>query len=335
MSIDFNRVKYCIWGQVIGDAVGVGTEFMTIQQVKNHYNNKPFTYNEIIRDEHRSTWCKGRWTDDTDQMIVMLNTITNSTKDRYSIVFAKLLTNWRQYGFIEFGDLFGGSGLGKAIAWVMNEECFLEDPKRAAKNIWDDSDYTENGCIMRQNFLGTMNKPLQEVVDISVDFCLSTHADPRCVGACVYSVVIVYHFVRGELDIEKVMKNAYEISISEMKKLNYTTDYHIEKFNSYFEEIKDISMLNLDKPQVRSTIKQTFRCVVYTLQQLKLGKSFSDIMWSIVLQGGDADTNAATCCSIMGAYFGKVSDVFIDTLTFKKEMEDKINKWIYFNNINR
>ena len=349
-KISISRVISCIWGQSVGDAIGLGTEFMTKEQVKKYYHSKPYTYNDIVQDDHRSSWEKGDWTDDTDHMFLVMDTIMNfdrKTDRDYSTKFAKLLTNWRQNGFPELGDKFGGVGLGKPVAWVMNEECFTEDPKRAARIVWDDAEFTENGSLMKISLMGTLNKPLEEVIDITVEICLATHADPRCVGACVFLVVAVYHFVREEeapvsrfscdtssttnfLDIEKVTSIAREKAIVEMKKLEYCRECHITKFNSYFENIESIEYLQLDRPHVRSTIKQTFRCVVYTLQQVSKGKKFEDIMWDIVLEGGDADTNAAICCSLMGSYFGEVPQHLIDGLKFKKFMSERIQQWISY-----
>ena len=342
--VDIERVHSCIWGGVIGDAIGLGTEFMTKDQIKQYYNSKPYTYNDIIQDQHRTSWEKSDWSDDTDQMLVVMNTIMSSSFNEYATTFSKQLTNWRQNGIVELGDKFGGVGLGKPVAWVMNEDCFIKDPKKAAKNVWDVSEYTENGSQMRQNIIGTMNKPLQEVIDTSVEFCLTTHSDPRTVGCCVFAVIVVYYFVRRELDVKKVMDIAREKSIIEMKKLNYCTEYNIQKFNSFFDDIPDISVLNLEKPQIRSTTKQTFRCLIYALQRIQKGtfensfgasfseKSFEDILWSVVLEGGDSDTNACVVGGVLGAYFGKVPKALIDGLIYKNYMSDKIEKWIKFNN---
>lgn len=329
MKINLDKVRSCIWGGAISDAIGLGTEFMTREQVNNNYKNRPYKYDDIVQDDHRTSWVKSDWSDDTDQSIVLMNTVMSSTD--YTTTFAKLLTDWRRNGIKELGDKCGGVGLGKPVAWVMNEECFVKDPKRAAKNVWDLSEYTENGSIMRQNVLGTMNRSLREVIDASVEFCLTTHADPRVVGSCVFTVVVVYHFIRDELDIDLVMDTAKKKSIDEMKKLDYCTQCHIDKFNSFFIDIDDISILNLDKPQVRSTIKQTFRCLLYTLQKLKKGRTFIDIIWDIVLQGGDADTNACVAGGVMGAYFGRVPQELVDGLIYKDYMNGKIDEWIKFN----
>ena len=49
-------------------------------------------------------WVQGDWTDDTDQLLLILQMIVErgGTVDRCA--FAKKMDNWRKRGFIELGD---------------------------------------------------------------------------------------------------------------------------------------------------------------------------------------------------------------------------------------
>ena len=70
-----DKIKGIIFGQAIGDALGLATEFMTLTEVKENYPNGLETYSDIIQDNHRSRWEIGDWTDDTDQFLCIIDSI--------------------------------------------------------------------------------------------------------------------------------------------------------------------------------------------------------------------------------------------------------------------
>ena len=54
-----NKIKGTIYGQVIGDALGLSTEFMSKEEVLDNYPTGLTDFGQIIQDEHRSKWEKG------------------------------------------------------------------------------------------------------------------------------------------------------------------------------------------------------------------------------------------------------------------------------------
>ena len=88
-----DKIKGIIFGQAIGDALGLGTEFLTKKQVAELYPEGYNHYDQMVRDKHRKRWAIGSWTDDTDQFLCVLDSlIENQTVDELDI--AKRLKNW-------------------------------------------------------------------------------------------------------------------------------------------------------------------------------------------------------------------------------------------------
>lgn len=55
----YDRMMGCLYGQAIGDALGLGTEFQTSDFVKSIYPNKLQRYDEIIPFAHVRRWKPG------------------------------------------------------------------------------------------------------------------------------------------------------------------------------------------------------------------------------------------------------------------------------------
>ena len=47
-----NKIKGTIYGQVIGDALGLGAEFMSKEEVKENYPNGLTDYGQVVQDSH-------------------------------------------------------------------------------------------------------------------------------------------------------------------------------------------------------------------------------------------------------------------------------------------
>ena len=81
ITISIDKIKGCLFGQAIGDALGLGTEFMSKNDVKNNYPQKLTNYSQIIQYRHSSRWKKGSWTDDTEMMLCILRAFNGERFD--------------------------------------------------------------------------------------------------------------------------------------------------------------------------------------------------------------------------------------------------------------
>ena len=69
----------------MGDALGLGTEFLTHDEVMQWYPDGLTEYHQIVRDAHRKRFGSGAWTDDTDMMLCIADTMieTGSLNPRF------------------------------------------------------------------------------------------------------------------------------------------------------------------------------------------------------------------------------------------------------------
>ena len=115
-----DRLLGCAYGQALGDAYGLSTEFETRERVAYNYPDlsQLIPFPDYLLTGHSRRWTKGDWTDDTDQWILILETLTGH-HDGKSIeeVFAKKLISWIRNGYPELGD-YGGLGLGTNVSQV-------------------------------------------------------------------------------------------------------------------------------------------------------------------------------------------------------------------------
>ena len=89
-----DKIVGCLYGQAVGDALGLGTEFMSKDEVKRNYPNGLSEYSQIVQDYHRKRWDKGDWTDDTDMMLCIAKAIIKSAAQKWILIFVSLfITN--------------------------------------------------------------------------------------------------------------------------------------------------------------------------------------------------------------------------------------------------
>lgn len=68
-----NRIKGCLYGQAIGDALGFGAEAMSKKEVHINYPDGLTRYDVFYQDDRRKGWPIGGWTDDTEMMLSILD----------------------------------------------------------------------------------------------------------------------------------------------------------------------------------------------------------------------------------------------------------------------
>ena len=140
-----DRMLGCLYGQAIGDALGLGSEFMDKGEVLKNYPTGLKNYDQIIQDAHRRRWVKGAWTDDTDMMLCILSAFENGKFNLYKVAQ-------------NFKDWFNGEpmGIGGHNYKVLCLSDYVKQPELCSKVWWDLSRHqsASNGALMRTSVVG-------------------------------------------------------------------------------------------------------------------------------------------------------------------------------------
>ena len=293
-----DKIYGTIFGQAIGDALGLGTEFMSKKEVREKYPDGLKEYSQIIRDYHRAKFQPGSWSDDTDMMLCIANAIIEDK----GINLHTIARNFKQWVYAP-----ETRGVGQTTLKVLSIAEYVEKPHQVAELIWrmTRTKNAANGSVMRTAIIGLKK---ENVAQTAEDVCKLTHFDPRCVGSCVIVSEIINHLIwhDEQLSYSQIITigNKYDKSIVE----------YIDK--AYYN---GIDSLELDEP---SSIGYTLKALGSALWCLFHANDFEEGLLRVVNEGGDADTNAAVACAMLGAKFGYTSipQKYTDGLTRKSDL---------------
>ncbi|MFN6499515.1 MAG: ADP-ribosylglycohydrolase family protein [Nostoc sp. DedQUE01] len=316
-SVVADKIRGVIFGQAIGDALGFGTEWIPKSQVSQEYQHGLRSYSQIIRYRNVSGWIPGDWTDDTDQMLCILDSLLE--KGQVDILdIAARFHHWA---------VTDGMGMGQTVYSVVYSPDFLHNPVATAKQVWEESGQkaAANGGVMRTSVLGIWEYFWPDKVRHHAELvCQITHYDPRCVGSCVAVSLAISGLLRQEIDIDSLIQT---IAIAVQK-------YH-PSIQEYFHKAATLSLeaLDLDEglnPGEEGGTGYTLKTMGAGFWALKHAQSYEDGILAIIHEGGDADTNAAVAGAMLGARFGykNIPQQWIEELAYKQQLNNKVERLI-------
>ncbi len=292
-----DRFRGCIYGQAVGDALGLGTEGMTDEDMAWKYPHGLQLYKQIYQDGHRKRWKIGDWTDDTDMMLCIADAVIEDKGVNFYNI-AQHFKNW-------FNSI--PMGIGRNTFNVLKISDYVERPFEASHKVWEMSKYQSaaNGGLMRTSIVGLFPKEIRTCAE---NICRLTHYDPRCVGSCVIVSELIHALVYG----------IQPPTLFQMKSLARQYDVEIcEYIDKAWTEPEVMNLLDDDH-------------MGYTLITLSVAlwaywhtTSFVDGLLAVVNAGGDADTNAAVACAILGAKYGysSIPTEYIEGLLYKETLD--------------
>lgn len=304
-----DRMLGCLYGQAIGDALGFASEAMSKKDVINNYPYGITRYSDIIQDKRRKDWPIGWWTDDTEMMLLILDSIIENGDIEIKAIARK---------FLDWYDVMGYKCCGLLTRKILDfaPPLYVKDPISVSKMIWElkGRDNAPNGGIMRTSIVGVWPKDTESNAEL---ICQMTHYDSRCVASCVIVSEIIYNLIWNDREMTK----------DEIASLGECYDSESLKWIelAYYEA--DIMALKLDD---RDSMAYTYRTLAAALWCYWHSKSFEEGLLAVVNEGGDADTNAAVACAILGAKYGydAIPRYYIDNLHRESEYRQKVNNFI-------
>ncbi|CAG8553816.1 1943_t:CDS:2 [Dentiscutata heterogama] len=167
----YDKLKGCIFGAALGDAVGLATEFLSKERAKKLYGIGPISFGsdkgyKFYVDRHRGKWFEGEWTDDTEL------------------------------------DNKPPNGIGKTVGTVLRHSKFMRQPHRAAWDTWIqfNCNMAANGALMRTAILGfPFFWDEKQVIKQTLQATKTTHADPRCCVSSVIVTILISRLIQGNI----------------------------------------------------------------------------------------------------------------------------------------
>lgn len=273
-----DKMLGALFGQAVGDALGMGAEFLDKKGVASRYPNGLRHYKDIEYSIFRKI-IPGDYTDDTEMMECIVWSLNN--KGKFDLMdIAQYFRRWLDYV---------PSDAGHQTELVLRDPLYKTNPLEVSKKVWENSckSLSGNGGVMRTSVIGILKGNVEEM---AANVCRLTHYDPRCVGSSVIVSLVIHNLVYRD----------YVMSVDEVMQVGRKYDDSIEEYVRLAAN-PDIMTLQLDE---RGKTGYTLKTLSAALWSLWHPKNFTEGLIAVVNEGGDADTNGAPSGAILGARFG-------------------------------
>jgi ADP-ribosyl-[dinitrogen reductase] hydrolase len=290
-----DRVRGCLLGLAVGDAVGTSVEFMprgTFTPLSEMDGGGPF---------HLKA---GQWTDDTSMALCLATSLVEcggfeagDQMERY--------WDWYQNGTLSSNGRCFDIGGATRLA--------LERYKETGEPFSGSTDpyAAGNGSIMRLAPVALAYFPDRaKVWHYAAESSRTTHGTLECLDACRVLGDILYQALSGAGKAETLLSTAPEQLHSEKIQKIAGGDYR-------------------DKPEAK------IRGSGYVVEALEAAlwcfwvtDSFEEAILKAANLGDDADTTAAICGQVAGAFYGEsgIPSSWLEKLAMREEMVDLANK---------
>lgn len=275
------RIKGALYGFALGDALGLGTEFMTRREAAAYYPGGLRDFDSFIRDSHRMQWKRASWTNDTIMFTSMLESILRHG-------------GYERRAFAQdFRDIIMSLECDSSplLKMVVSSDNWVDNPIADAARTWKRIGQTEaSNESVHRSMVVALAIPRDSFYDTLREMVLITNADSRCVSSALVLAVVARQLLRtGELP-----------PYDRLTGLCYGTDGRTVPFldTAHKGTVED---LELDDEDTMSYTRMAMSAGLWPMWHCD---NAADCIYSIVDQGGDADSNAALSGCLAGLRYG-------------------------------
>lgn len=286
------KTKGALLGYAIGDALGLGTEFMNRREIKVRYPNKLTRYDQIVRDAYRSQWKRGATTNATALVEMLIESILECGEFDY-MDYARKLKNWFLTDPID---------LPANMRWLLSQKDYLNDPLKVAQRVWSGMNTDENPSdgLGRSMFVGMLNENLTRN---AVNTACLTHPQPRCQGSSEIIATVANHLLwrNEDADFDTLVAIAKNYDPATVKYLDIArngilSDFYLDNESTYWYVRKAMG----------SALWALWHC-----------KDPNEALIAVANQGGGADVNASLAMGLSAMKYGysSIDPYYIENLT--------------------
>lgn len=294
MQIDLDRFRGCLLGLAVGDAVGTTVEF------QRRGSFPPMT-DMVGGGSFRLE--PGQWTDDTS-MALCLATSLLARNDFDPLDQMDRYLNWYRNGYLSStGHCFD---IGTTIRRALEEYERTGDPFSGATDPFS----AGNGSLMRLAPVPLFFFPdLEKMTYFAGESSRTTHGALACLEACQLFAEMLFRALSGRGREEVLLNPTVKISSSEIAAI---------ASGEYRQKPMD---------QIRGTgyVVESLEAALWCFYQTE---AFDAAILQAANLGEDADTTAAICGQIAGAFYGesRIPAKWLETLFLRAEITELADK---------
>lgn len=282
------RYLGCLLGLASGDAVGTSLEFKprgSFTPIRDMLGGGPFNLQA------------GQWTDDTSMALCLAHSLLyhegfnpEDQMNRYC--------NWWQHGYMSStGECFD---IGITVSSALNRYLQTKSPFQGST----DPQSAGNGSLMRLAPVILFYYPHQDLIlKYAGESSRTTHGAQECLDACQFFALLIKLALDGQSKQEILHAHAYSASTENIRKIAQADYCH-----------KDISEIKGSGYVVQS-LEAALWCFAKT-------DTFDAAILEAANLGDDADTTAAICGQLAGAYYGvdNINPEWLNKLSMKDDI---------------